>query len=505
VDDLNQESTKVTLQQLLATTADEPFYPPNAVWINCRSVTYTPHSNECGPRVLLALTIMSLHPNPSENMLLPYMHNNIAQICRTWIAASLLNGKVPLPEWLNNVANLSSHSTPSYLFSWEPNTTLNRSTRPNNSKTTQKGILTNNRQTDLHHPETARHIRSYRHTPTTHHNQRDKVQEEPLSETINMSSKKPRQIQKTLFDMQFYTPSLEGTNMEVWGHHPTEIHDQDTLRILFSNPRGLKLSTDILETQFSLGRAHSLHTGVLCLAETNINWGHPRALSKFHDMIRKVWKHSSTSKSYTKDDFFSEQQPGSTITMACDHWNSRVIEKGVDPFGLGRWSYIVLRGKDNHKILIITAYRVCRQTIQSVGVKTSTAQQYRQLSRTFRDADLTEDPIPRHQFIVDLQAWIEYKIENGHQIILSIDANEPFHGSEGSFTRLHYTLDKPIPLKGHDGTIATLVKSCSLCDPLVHHQPDQPAPSTYDRGKDRIDFIFTSITLLPSIQRSGIL
>jgi hypothetical protein len=80
-DDLNQETTRIALQQLLATTADAEFYPPNSIWINCKSVTHRPHSNECGPRVLLALTIMSLHPNPLENMLLPYMHNNIAQIC----------------------------------------------------------------------------------------------------------------------------------------------------------------------------------------------------------------------------------------------------------------------------------------------------------------------------------------------------------------------------------------------------------------------------------------
>ncbi|MFN9983469.1 MAG: hypothetical protein ACK53Y_26320, partial [bacterium] len=55
-----------------------------------------------------------------------------------------------------------------------------------------------------------------------------------------------------------------------------------------------------------------------------------------------------------------------------------------------------------------------------------------------------------------------------------------------------------------DGSIATLVKTCGLCDPLLHHHPDQPPPPTYDRGQDKIDFIFASIALLPSVQRSGI-
>jgi hypothetical protein len=504
-DDLNQETTRTTLQELLAATADAEFYPPNSIWINCKSITYRPHSNECGPRVLLALTIMSLHPNPSENMLLPYMHNNIAQICRTWITSSILNGKIILPEWLHGAAALSSSSSiPAYLFSWTSTTTeqtpsQNRGTTPSNKFITKatKGRFSNNNSN--------KNKIVTRERPTNLKQISNNSMKNNLG-NIKPSSQPPvktRGIQTTLLDA-FTNTTPEEPDKGVWGHHPAEINNQDTLRILFSNPRGLQLSTDIMETQFSLGRVHSLHAGVLCLAETNLNWGHPRALTKFHGLIRKIWRHTSVSKSYTKDDFSSERQPGGTITMACNHWTSRVLEKGEDPFGLGRWSYIVLRGKDTRKILVITAYRVCRQTIQSVGVKTSNAQQFRQLSKTFRDADLSGDPIPRHQFIVDLQGWIEHKIGEGHQIILSIDANESFNHTAGSFTPVPYTLEKPIPLKGHDGSIATLVKTCGLCDPLLHHHPDQPPPPTYDRGKDKIDFIFASIELLPSVKRSGI-
>jgi hypothetical protein len=77
---------------------------------------------------------MSLHPNPSENMLLPYMHNNIAQICRTWITSSILNSKIILPEWLNDVAALSSSSIPAYLFPWT-STTTGQTPSPNRGTT----------------------------------------------------------------------------------------------------------------------------------------------------------------------------------------------------------------------------------------------------------------------------------------------------------------------------------------------------------------------------------
>jgi hypothetical protein len=228
-------------------------------------------------------------------------------------------------------------------------------------------------------------------------------------------------------------------------------------------------------------------------------------LKKYHSSIKKTWKHSTHSKSFTKENFTSEQQPGGTLTLACNHWTSRVIEHGIDPYGLGRWSFLVLRGKGGIKILIVTAYRACQQTIQSVGHKTATAQQFRALSKTFRDADLLDDPVPRKQFIVDLQAWIEHKVAEGYQIILGIDANEPYSQTKGNFTPLHYTLETPISTKGHDGTLSTLVRSCGLIDPLLMHHPDSTPPATYDRGKEKIDFIFISTTLADATIRTGIL
>jgi hypothetical protein len=92
----------------------------------------------------------------------------------------------------------------------------------------------------------------------------------------------------------------------------------------------------------------------------------------------------------------------------------------------------------------------------------------------------------------------------GYLIILGMDANEPFNPSEGNFTLLEFQLDKPIPIKGLDGTIATLVRTSGLVDPLLHHHPGTPPPPTFDRGKDKIDFLFVSMALLPHISKSGI-
>jgi hypothetical protein len=244
--------------------------------------------------------------------------------------------------------------------------------------------------------------------------------------------------------------------------------------------------------------------GALCVAESNVNWENPKALQNFHGLLRKVWKHSKASKSFTKDEFISENQPGGTVTMVYNKWTSRVIESGEDPFGLGRWSFLTLRGRGNIKVLLVIAYRVCKQTVQSVGPKTSTAQQFRVLSQQFREADRTDDPIPRHHLIEDLQGWLDHKTAEGNYIILGIDANEAFDSSRGNYTPVDYQIGQPISTKGHDGTLSTLVRTSGLVDPLLIHHPDTPPPPTYDRGKDKIDFLFVSTGLLSYIAKTGI-
>jgi hypothetical protein len=139
--------------------------------------------------------------------------------------------------------------------------------------------------------------------------------------------------------------SSKSSYEEVWGHYPENSDDTKILRIIFSNPRGLKLSTDLLETEYSFGRCQALGVGALCIAESNLNWGNASVKKKFHGTLRKIWKHIKTSTSHTNENFFLEKQPGGTATMLCNHWTSRAVEKGADPFGLGRWSCIVLQGQ----------------------------------------------------------------------------------------------------------------------------------------------------------------
>jgi hypothetical protein len=91
-DDLNNTNTEKEMKSLIRQKTNEEFCPPDSIWMHCKSTTYLPHSSECGPRAILAMVVLATHPNPHPEMLLPLMHDNLAQITRSWLAHSIITG-----------------------------------------------------------------------------------------------------------------------------------------------------------------------------------------------------------------------------------------------------------------------------------------------------------------------------------------------------------------------------------------------------------------------------
>ncbi len=200
-----------------------------------------------------------------------------------------------------------------------------------------------------------------------------------------------------------------------------------TFRIFLQNPNGIQPS----QTNYSL--LQDFHTceqygaAVVSLPETNLNWEAHDSVGILNTMIRKTWQHVTTTYSRAMEPFISSYQPGGTATLVCDNWTSRVIGKGEDPHGLGRWSYITLRGKGTTKITIVTAYQVSQKYHLEHGERTAYKQQYRLLSQNIRTNNLPIAPHPRRQFFLDLQAWMEHLIADNHDLILAMDANESYN------------------------------------------------------------------------------
>ncbi len=72
----------------------------------------------------------------------------------------------------------------------------------------------------------------------------------------------------------------------------------------------------------------------------------------------------------------SSYQPGGVATIIGGDWVGRLSEKEADVHGLGRWTTCTLKGKDNTKLTIITAYQVCNDHIERTGPKTAFRQQW---------------------------------------------------------------------------------------------------------------------------------
>jgi hypothetical protein len=180
--------------------------------------------------------------------------------------------------------------------------------------------------------------------------------------------------------------------------------------------------------------------------------------------------------------------------------------KGQDPFGLGRWSFIMLRGKNDTRLTIITAYRVCQKASLSRGVKTAYMQQVRALkNRNLTDHVKTAIAEPNRQFILDLQAWIQHIKSQGHLIILNLENNEDLYAHEGSVHPFLYQPDKPIKDTTDNSSLRTLAVTCGLIDILAIHHSSRPFPATHIRGQKRIDYMLISAPLQAAVERSGIL
>jgi len=294
------------------------------------------------------------------------------------------------------------------------------------------------------------------------------------------------------------SPPIHVTNA-IWGHSLDEIDKSSCFRLFLQNPNGLSITTARECLLQDLLTCHSYGTAVISLPETNTKWDLPSIKSQFHAMLRRVWPLQSLCHSKSPEIFNSSYQPGGTATILCDNWISRIISKGEDPLGLGRWSYITLCGKGSCLITLVTAY--CPST--APGETTNYRQQYRTLANIFHRQNLQMSTNPTRQFFLDLQSWIEHLIDQDHQIILCLDANSTYDPDQHhEACPLTYVPGSHTLSTRHDGKLSTLIATCNLTDPLARQHSTRPFPASHIRGTERIDFILTSPSLFSSVLRS---
>jgi hypothetical protein len=125
--------------------------------------------------------------------------------------------------------------------------------------------------------------------------------------------------------------------LHAWGHELESIDTSKTIRIILQNPNGIKLNPlDMGDFAYSLHLCKTLGAGVISLSESNVNWNQTQHLGRVSKIICDIWPTTSLQHSQHPEPFSNPCQRGGTLQVLTDRWVSRLLSKGMDPYGLGR-------------------------------------------------------------------------------------------------------------------------------------------------------------------------
>ena len=130
----------------------------------------------------------------------------------------------------------------------------------------------------------------------------------------------------------------------------------NTIRISSFNRGGIQCNSysDVLT------KARNLHIDIQGFSEHNLNTNHYTVRKRLHETSKKFDRTSVSTWATSEIDSIADFKPGGTSMIAFDKITSCIKMKGSDP--MGRWSYMLLEGKANHTVLIVTVYQCVTPT-----------------------------------------------------------------------------------------------------------------------------------------------
>ena len=279
-----------------------------------------------------------------------------------------------------------------------------------------------------------------------------------------------------------YPTAIDPQHQQYWGQQ-CEKEEENTTRLWYNNVNGIKSESKadaILLHQYF--KEAGVDVAMIC--EHNLNTEQFTAQQLLKNVGLQT--HNSFRVSATNNDVFSKSnyKPGGTATMAMGRMPCKVADSGIDPTGMGRWSYITFRGKEGVKVTVVTAYRVCPKAIGACGPTTSTFVQCNKLLQQGKD-----QPNPRKQILEDLQDQIITWTMEGHDVILGIDANDDVDRNNSEIQRF---FDETGLISAHEHLYEE------------DFYDDNPLPPTFIYGKKKTDFIACTPRIFSCIKRCWI-
>ena len=242
-----------------------------------------------------------------------------------------------------------------------------------------------------------------------------------------------------------------------------------TCRILFQNIGGLAArSTDDQNLQWRQ-MMRQFKVDICGFSEINLNWNKINEADQLYARALTFWSRVRTQ--YAQNRHVADPPKrfyGGTAIVAIENAVARTGSSGSDPSGLGRWSWLEVKG--SHGTVIVSAYR---PTATGTGAET-VGNQHRHFLRQNND-----DRTPRAAFLEDLGSAVTAWHDQGKRVVIGMDANTDVTGAELTRWAADHMLFEVIADR------------------------HSPLPATFDRGSKAIDGIFASSAF--AAPRSGML
>jgi hypothetical protein len=161
----------------------------------------------------------------------------------------------------------------------------------------------------------------------------------------------------------FEATETYSNDAKCYGSVPVPIDPYVTWRIIGGNMNGFKPYGDMAALIAVAERLRALQAETIALSETIIEWHKFQLQDNMQKLFTKSFGTARMEYSTTSDKFETTyHKPGGTTCGALGQMVHHVVDSGRDDTGCGRWSYITYSAKEGKKVVIVSAYRVCKQT-----------------------------------------------------------------------------------------------------------------------------------------------
>jgi hypothetical protein len=284
----------------------------------------------------------------------------------------------------------------------------------------------------------------------------------------------PSQHTTTQYNQSFhqtYLTNLQDTTSHLpFGDLMLE-KQQGTIRLYLQNINGAKLSQQQEAWEYAANYIKTNNIDYIGLVETRIDWN-LKNQTIVKNQLTKKFSHRFLTTSMCRPNPLNEGTPGGTAVILVNQLVNRKVNVIIDQSGLGRWSgaSFALPSQTLH---IITCYR------PNIDNKLNSNTTYQQQRRILQQQG-HDNPNPSTQTLLDLAKVVKSLHQQQDKVIVMWDANAPLTNK----------------LLQEFQTKTDLIS-------LIQETPEHL--STYARGKNVIDHIFGSKSLLQSVSKSGYL